>query len=244
MSYFEEISTSLNNLADKKQALILQRFFKTGPGQYGEGDIFLGIKVPVSRKIAVEYGFASLADIARLLKSCFHEYRLVGLFILVNKYERATLEKERKKIFDFYIKNTKFINNWDLVDLSAPKIVGHFLFHYQKKYKNELDNLLNKLADSSNLWVKRIVMISTFYFICQGSFKEVFLYAKKFLSDKHDLMHKAVGWMLRETGKRVSQDELLSFLDANISKMPRTTLRYAIEHLPEKQRKAYLHCRF
>jgi 3-methyladenine DNA glycosylase AlkD len=242
MSYFRKISVELNNLASPKKALILQRFFKTGPGEYGEGDIFLGIQVPDSRKIAVKYKLAPLTDVAQLLKNKIHEYRLVGFLILVSKYESTKIEEERKLIFDFYFQNAKAANNWDLVDLSAPKIIGNFLFNHSSLQKRE--KLLIKLAMSDNIWERRIAIVSTFYFIRQGSFRETFLISKILLNDSHDLIHKAVGWMLREAGKRISRDELLKFLDANLKNMPRTALRYAIEHLPEKQRKAYLYCRF
>jgi 3-methyladenine DNA glycosylase AlkD len=168
----------------------------------------------------------------------------VGFLILVSKYENAKTELERREIFDFYLENSHAANNWDLVDLSAPKVIGHFLFNYYKKNKERPLDLLKKLAASENLWEKRIAIISTFYFIYQGKTKETFLIAKILLNDKHDLIHKAVGWMLREVGKRVSREELIIFLNTHLKNMPRTTLRYAIEHLPEKQRKAYLDCRF
>ncbi|MFA6416865.1 MAG: DNA alkylation repair protein [Patescibacteria group bacterium] len=240
MFNFNDIALSLDSLADKKQAAILQRFFKTGPGEYGAGDIFLGIKVPVQREVAKKYQSASLSAVARLLKSKIHEYRLVGLLILIKKYEAADSQALKQEIFDFYIDNFSAINNWDLVDLSAPKIVGDFLFnYYQGKNKSAL-KFLENLADSRNLWERRIAIISTFYFIYQGQTRETFVIAAKLLSDKHDLIHKAVGWMLREAGKRVSEHELLEFLDTHLKNMPRTALRYAIERLEEPKRRAYL----
>lgn len=240
MPDFKDIAFSLDSLADKKQAVILQRFFKTGPGEYGAGDVFLGIKVPVQRAVAKKYQSAPLSAVARLLKSKIHEYRLVGLLILIKKYEAADSRELKQEIFDFYVDNFSAINNWDLVDLSAPKIVGDYLFnYYQGKNKSALKFLKN-LAASSNLWERRIAIISTFYFIYQGQTRETFIIAAQLLGDKHDLIHKAVGWMLREAGKRVSEPELLEFLDANLKRMPRTALRYAIERLAESKRRAYL----
>lgn len=239
MFNFNDIALSLDSLADKKQAAILQRFFKTGPGEYGAGDIFLGIKVPVQREVAKKYQSASLSAVARLLKSKIHEYRLVGLLILIKKYEAADSQALKQEIFDFYIDNFSAINNWDLVDLSAPKIVGDFLFnYYQGKNKSAL-KFLENLADSRNLWERRIAIISTFYFIYQGQTRETFVIAAKLLSDKHDLIHKAVGWALREVGKKDKQTEI-NFLDKHYKEMPRTMLRYAIEKFSEKERKFYL----
>jgi 3-methyladenine DNA glycosylase AlkD len=240
MFNFKEISLTLNSLADKKQAANLQRFFKTGPGQYGEGDIFLGIKVPVQREVAKKYQSAPLSAVSKLLKSKIHEYRLVGLLILIKKYETADSRLLKQEIFDFYVSNFSAINNWDLVDLSAPKIVGHFLFNYQQDKNRSALKFLSKLAASHDLWERRIAIISTFYFIYQGQTAETYYIAEKLLKDKHDLIHKAVGWMLREAGKRVSKDELVKFLDANKAKMPRTALRYAIERFLELERRAYL----
>ncbi|HZJ40756.1 MAG TPA: DNA alkylation repair protein [Candidatus Saccharimonadales bacterium] len=236
----KDISVSLNSLADEKQAAILQRFFKTGPGEYGEGDIFLGITVPVQREVAKKYQSVPLSVVSQLLKSKIHEYRLVGLLILIKKYEAADNQLLKQEIFDFYVNNFTAINNWDLVDLSAPKIVGDFLFNYRRDQKQSALKFLLKLADSKNLWERRIAMISTFYFIYQGQTQETFIVATKLLDDKHDLIHKAVGWMLREAGKRVSREKLVKFLNTHQKNMPRTTLRYAIERLPEAARRAYL----
>jgi len=236
----KDISVSLNSLADEKQAAILQRFFKTGPGEYGEGDIFLGITVPVQREVAKKYQSVPLSVVSQLLKSKIHEYRLVGLLILIKKYEAADNQLLKQEIFDFYVNNFTAINNWDLVDLSAPKIVGDFLFNYRRDQKQSALKFLLKLADSQNLWERRIAMISTFYFIYQGQTQETFIVATKLLDDKHDLIHKAVGWMLREAGKRVSREKLVKFLNTHQKNMPRTTLRYAIERLPEAARRAYL----
>ncbi len=217
---------------DLKRAKLLARFFKTGKGQYGEGDEFFGLTVPLSRKIALQYKDLSLRDTAALLKNKVHEVRLVGVLVLVHKYKIGNL-KEKNSIANFYLKNTRYINNWDLVDLSAPRILGDYLF-----YKND-KNILLKLAKSKNLWKERIAIISTLAFIFHDDLNWTFKIAKIFLSHGHDLIHKATGWMLREAGKKDTQ-ALRKFLDINISKMPRTMLRYAIERFPEKLRLQYL----
>ncbi len=226
-----QLKKELKSLANPKQAKILQRFFKTGLGQYGEGDIFLGIKVPAQREVANKYTHLSFANIKDLLKSKIHEHRLVGVLILVSKY-KGVGEQEKKKIFNFYIKNYQGINNWDLVDLSAPTIVGDYLLNKNK-------NILYKLAKSKNLWQKRIAIISTFTFIKNNKFNNTLKISKLLLNDDHDLIHKAVGWMLRELGKRDQKIEE-EFLKKHVKKMPRTMLRYAIERFPEKKRKSYL----
>jgi 3-methyladenine DNA glycosylase AlkD len=195
-------TSSLKNLraellknADFNKAAFLKRFFKTGKGQYGEGDVFLGITVPKQRKIAKKYLDLSLHDLSSLIKSKVHEERLTALFVAVYKYKKFQIKKE---IYQWYIKNAKQVYNWDLVDSSAPYIVGDFL-------KDKDRSILFKLAKSKNLWEKRIAILSTFAFINQGEFKDTFKIAEILLSDTHDLIHKAVGWMLREVGKRVSQ---------------------------------------
>jgi len=221
----------LKKLANSKQAEILQRFFKTGKGEYGEGDIFLGVKVPIQRKVADKFQELSLKDIEKLLKSKIHEHRMTALLILIKQYKKAD-EREKKKIFNFYLKNTKNINNWDLVDISAPKIMGEYLL-------NKPRNVLYKLAKSDNLWERRIAIISTFTFIRNNEFDDTLKIAKILLNDKHDLIHKAVGWMLREVGKRDQKIEE-EFLKKHYSKMPRVMLRYAIERFEEKKRKFYL----
>jgi 3-methyladenine DNA glycosylase AlkD len=217
--------------ADQKQAKLLQRFFKTGPGEYGEGDIFLGIKVGDSRKIAQKYKDLSLKDTEKLLHSKIHEQRLVALLILVQKFQEGD-ENLKEKVSKIYLKNTNYINNWDLVDLSSHKIVGEYLF---KKPKD----ILYKMAKSKLIWDRRIAVISTFYFIKNNEFKESLKIAKILLNDSHDLMHKAVGWMLREVGNRSLKTEE-DFLKNVYKKMPRTMLRYAIEKFPEKKRQDYL----
>jgi len=231
MSSLTQFKKELKKLSNPKQAEILQRFFKTGKGEYGEGDIFLGIKVPEQRKVVNKFEDLSLEDLEKLLSSKIHEYRMLALLILIRQYEKAD-EREKKKIFKFYLKNTININNWDLVDISAPKIVGDYLLNKPRK-------ILYKLVSSDNLWEKRIAIISTFTFIRNNEFDDTLKISKIFLSDKHDLIHKAVGWMLREVGKRDQKVEE-EFLEKYYSKMPRTMLRYAIEKFEEKKRKFYL----
>jgi len=220
----------LQSSANPEQAKNLQRFFKTGKGEYGEGDVFLGIKVPVQRKTAKKYIGLPLIKLQELLNSKIHEHRMVGLFILVDKFKKS--KEEKGNIFNFYIKNTKNINNWDLVDLSAPNIVGEFLFDKKK-------DILYELAESKNLWEKRIAIISTMNFIKKGEYKDALRISEILLNDKHDLIHKAVGWMLREIGKRDLKTEE-EFLKQHYKKMPRTMLRYAIEKFPEKERQQWM----
>jgi len=228
----KQFRKELKSLANPEQAKQLQRFFKTGVGQYGEGDIFLGIKVPVQRSIAKKYDL-SLSEISGLLDSEIHEERLCGLFILISKYKRAD-EKEKKNIFNFYMSKAERVNNWDLVDLSAPNISGHYLFHNKEDLKR-----IYEFAHSENLWKKRIAILSTFYFIQEKDFDDALAIAELLLNDSHDLIHKAVGWMLREIGKKDLEKEE-EFLRKNYKDMPRTMLRYAIEKFEEGKRKAYL----
>lgn len=225
------IQSKLKGLANKKNAEVAQRFFKTGPGEYGEGDIFLGIRVPVLRGLAKGYQTITLKEAEHLLKSPIHEERLLALFILIRIYSRAE-EDIKKAIYELYLKNTKFINNWDLVDASAEYIVGDFLLGKEK-------NPLYQLAGSKNLWERRISIMSTFCFIKRRQYTETLKVAKTLLNDKENLIHKAVGWMLREIGKRdLSLEE--EFLKAHYKEMPRTMLRYAIEKFPETKRQGYL----
>jgi 3-methyladenine DNA glycosylase AlkD len=217
---------------DRNKAQILSRFFKTGKGQYGEGDIFLGLTVPVSRKIALKYKDISNTDISCLLKNKIHEIRLIALLILVFKYKKADF-KIKKEIVDFYLKNTKYINNWDLVDLSAHHILGEYFSDKKNK------EILIELAQSKNLWEQRIAIVSTFAFIRKGDMELTIKISKILINHKHDLIHKACGWMLREMGKR-NVVLLCKFLDENINKMPRTMLRYSIEKFPENIRLEYL----
>ena len=231
MSTLKSLKKELKSKASPEIAKNLQRFFKTGPGEYGEGDIFLGLKVGGSREIAKKYQDLSLKETEKLLHSKIHEERLVALLILIHKFQ-TDKEDLKEKIFKLYLKNTKYINNWDLVDLSAHKIIGEYLRDKSKK-------ILYKLAKSENLWERRIAVLSTFHFIGNNEFKESLKISKLLLKDKHDLIHKAVGWMLREIGKRsIAIEE--KFLKIHYKKMPRTMLRYAIERFPEKRRKAYL----
>lgn len=236
MNNYNSLIKEIKSKENKDKAQILMRFFKTGKGEYGEGDLFLGIVVPESRKIAKKYGCLALPDIQKLLKNKYHEIRLIALLILVHQYQNLARQDlvERKKIVDFYLKNTKYINNWDLVDLSSHYTVGDYLLEENR-------NILIKLAKSKNLWERRISIISTFAFIYKGEYEWTFKIVKMLMNDKHDLIQKACGWTLREVGKRVSKKELINFLNENSTKMPRTMLRYAIERLPENKRLYYLH---
>ena len=227
-----KIKKELKSLASKKDAQILQRFFKTGKGEYGEGDIFLGIRVPVQRQVVKKYWQMDLREVEVLLKSKIHEYRLVALLILVKKFEQGN-EKTKKKIFNLYLKNTKYINNWDLVDLSAPNIVGTYLLDKDR-------DILYKLAESQSLWERRISILATYTFIKQGEYQDTLKISEVLLKDKHDLIHKAVGWMLRELGKRIDQTIEEKFLKKYYKSMPRTMLRYAIEKFTDSKRKFYL----
>jgi 3-methyladenine DNA glycosylase AlkD len=227
----KEIQKKIQKLADKQQAQFLQRFFKTGPGQYGAGDIFLGIRVPQLRKLAKECNVLSLQDSLPLLTSSFHEERLLALLILIQAFSSGD-ESTRKQIYETYLTNTKHINNWDIVDISAPHIVGAFLLERDK-------NPLYKLAKSPDLWERRISIIATFHFIKRRHFTETLKIAGILLRDKEDLIHKAAGWMLREIGKRdIICEEI--FLKEHCRQMPRTMLRYAIEKFPESKRRMYL----
>src|SRR4030066_521540 len=221
----------LKNQANPEQAKTLSRFFKTDKGEYGEGDEFLGIKVPVSRKIAKQFKELSLSEIQELLDSKVHEERLIGLFILVEQYRKADAEK-MQAIYEFYLKNAKRVNNWDLVDLSAEKIIGAYLMDKDKR-------ILFKLAKSKNLWERRIAIMSTFHFIKNGLYDTTLEISNILLDDEHDLIHKAVGWMLREVGNRKLVVEE-KYLKKHYISMPRTMLRYAIEKFPEEKRQAYL----
>ena len=227
-----QLKSDLQKLTNPKKAEILQRFFKTGRVEYGEGDVFLGLTSRQIKEIAKKYyQQIKLPGIQSLLKSKIHEERLAAVRILVAQFNKNG-DKQRKQIFDFYLKNTKNINNWDLVDLSAPNIVGNFLLDKNRK-------ILYQLARSKNLWEKRIAIIATYEFIKNNQYQDTLRISKILLKDKHDLIHKAVGWMLREMGKR-NQKELIKFLDKYLFHLPRTALRYAIEKFPEKKRKYYL----
>lgn len=227
-----ELRKEIKSLASAEVAKTMQWFFKTGKGEYGEGDIFAGLKVPTQRKLARKFMDLSFTELKQLLNSAIHEERLISLFILVEKYEKGD-EKSKDKIFSFYLKNRKGINNWDLVDLSAPKIVGNQLLEKDK-------NILFKFAVSENLWDRRIAVLSTYEFIRNKKYDPTLKIVKMLLKDDHDLIHKAVGWMLREIGKRDLMVEE-KFLKTHYKKMPRTMLRYAIEKFSETKRKKYLY---
>jgi len=227
----KKLEKELKKEANKKQAKLLQGFFKTGKGEYGEGDVFLGIKVPVQRKIAKLFLNLSLRDLQSLLNSKIHEKRLISLFILIYKYNQAD-ELRKKQIFEFYLKNARQVNNWDLVDLSAPNISGDYLLNKDRR-------ILYKLARSKNLWERRISILSTFAFIRDNDFSDSLKISEILLKDRHDLIHKAVGWMLRELGKR-NQPILEIFLKKHYKNMPRTMLRYSIERFEETKRQKYL----
>ena len=226
-----ELRKKIKSLGNPEISKTMKWFFKTGKGEYGEGDVFVGLKVPTQRKLAREFRDLSLTDLKILLNSPVHEERLISLFILVDKYAISD-EQEKESIFSFYLKNRRGINNWDLVDLSAPKIIGKHLLNKDK-------SLLFKFALSKNLWERRIAILSTYEFIRNDNYDTTLKIAEILLQDNHDLIHKAVGWMLREVGKRDLQTEE-NFLKIHYKKMPRTMLRYAIEKFPETKRKKYL----
>jgi 3-methyladenine DNA glycosylase AlkD len=226
-----DLRRDLARASNPRLARSLALFFKTGKGEYGEGDQFCGITVPELRKIAKRYLHLGLTDLKKLLGSRLHEHRVTALEILVFQYEAAD-ESRKQKLFDFYLRHTRYINNWDLVDGSAPYIVGEHLVSHPRK-------ILSRLAKSPNLWERRIAIVATAAFIKRGDLQDTFGVAALLLKDKHDLIHKAVGWMLREAGKR-SEPAMLKFLAQNYSAMPRTALRYAIERVPEAQRRVIL----
>lgn len=225
------IRTQLRQLASAEQAVIARRFFKTGPGEYGEGDQFLGLKVPQVRGLVRPCDVLQEEDVLALLHSGFHEERLLALLCLVRRFERGD-DKSRTRVFDLYLKNTRWINNWDLVDTSAPHIAGAWLLDKDR-------SILRKLAKSKSLWERRISVLATQTFIRHRQFADTIEIVHSLLGDSHDLMHKACGWMLREVGNR-DVKVLETFLAEHVCAMPRTMLRYAIEKLPEKQRKAWL----
>lgn len=224
----------ITRLADEKRAIHLMAYFKTGKGGYGADDTFVGLTVPQSRQIAKQFSKLELSDIEQLLLSAIHEERLIALFILTLQFEKAN-EATQERYYTFYLSHTSGVNNWDLVDASAHKIVGEFIYTHQDKLPT-----LFHLAKSQNLWEKRIAIIATFAFLKRKDAKPSLTIAEILLYDKHDLIHKAVGWTLREVGKHVGRETLQIFLRAHYKTMPRTALRYAIEHFPEAQRKKYL----
>ncbi len=233
MKILGKVRRDLRRAARADKARVLARFFKTGPGEYGEGDRFIGVAVPDIRRVVKRYAESvALVEILKLLRSAIHEDRLCALLMLVRKYDEGD-DMTRGRIYRAYIKNTRCVNNWDLVDLTAPNIVGAWLWGRPKR-------VLTKLARSRSVWERRIAMLATFYDIRHRQPAEAIRIAKMLLSDEHDLIHKAVGWMLREVGKRCSVVVLEKFLQKHGRRMPRTALRYAIERFSETKRKAYL----
>ncbi len=231
----KQVSAELRTLANPKQAANLSWFFKTSKGEYGEGDVFLGIKVPQSRTVAKKFASLSLSEIEKLSKSKYHEERFTAIVILVNQFKKAKTEAEQKSLFDFYVKlvDQGSVNNWDLVDVSAPYF-GEYLFT-----KSNPTKYLLQFGKRGHLWRERVAIMFTFPFIRVGNTEVAFEVVEKYLHHEHDLIHKASGWMLREAGKR-SVSQLRSFLSAHAADMPRTMLRYAIEKLPEQERKRWL----
>jgi 3-methyladenine DNA glycosylase AlkD len=228
----KQIIAELESLADPADARHSLRYFKTGPGEYGEGDRFLGIRVPTLRRVARKWKTVPLEDAVTLLHSPWHEVRLVALLILVAAYRTAPTEKDREAVYRAYLKNAVWINNWDLVDVSAEHVVGAHLFERDRSE-------LFRMVRSRNLWKRRIAIIATFHFIRRGDFACTLELAERLLADPEDLLHKATGWMLREVEKRDGA-AARAFLDAHHARMPRTMLRYAIERMPEPERKAWL----
>ncbi|MBF0216672.1 MAG: DNA alkylation repair protein [Candidatus Omnitrophica bacterium] len=235
-SVADEVRGELRLHASEEKATLLGRFFKTGPGDYGEGDVFIGVKVPETRRIAKRY-FKAIRQggVRALLASRIHEERLAALIMMVLQFEKGSPEG-KEDIYRLYLASTRRINNWDLVDISAGQIVGGYLFDRDRE-------ILYRLASSDNLWERRIAVIATFYFIRKGQYGDTLGISEKLLGDREDLIHKATGWMLRETGKR-DKGTLVKFIKKNYKQMPRTMLRYAIELFPEKERQMYLRGRF
>lgn len=234
MSLVQTISNALADLSIPENVEILQKFFKTGKGEYAEGDVFIGVKVPDQRIVAKEfYNKISLEELSELLSSKIHEHRLTALLMLVYKFEKTKDKNQQKEIVAFYLKHTKHINNWDLVDTSCYKILGRYCF------ENQDSKILEKLSDSKNMWEMRMAIVGTMYHVKKEEFDLTKSFALKNLHHPHDLMHKANGWLLREMGKK-NETELLDFLNLHYRNMPRTCLRYAIEKLDENLRQDYL----
>jgi len=231
MSSLRDLRAGLKNEASQKQAAIYSSFFKTGPGEYGEGDVFIGVKVPVLRKLAREYRDLALRDVERLLGSEIHEERMLALLIMMLQFQKGDA-RARAAVYRLFVEQIKQVDNWDLVDTSVPTIVGGHLAGRSRRP-------LHTWARSRDLWRRRVAIIATFHFIRAGEFDETLKIAELLLHDEHDLIHKAVGWMLREVGKRDRKVEE-RFLEKHYREMPRTMLRYAIERFPERRRKAYL----
>jgi 3-methyladenine DNA glycosylase AlkD len=233
MKIVEKVINELNQFSSKEKAQFLSRYFKTGKDEYAEGDRFIGVTVPNQRLVAKKYfSQISLDELRELIRSEIHEHRLTAVIMLVYKFERLKSDEEKKKIYEFYLKHTDYINNWDLVDTSAPKIIGAYLFDKRK-------DLLYEFANSENLWKQRIAIISTLYFIKKKHLDDTIKISEILLNHKHDLIHKAVGWMLREVGD-VNKEVEVNFLNKHYKNMPRTMLRYAIEKFDEELRQKYL----
>lgn len=229
--YWSQLDRDIRAASDSERARGALRFFKTGPGEYAEGDVFAGIPVPECRRLARRYAALEEAAVKKLLASEIHEKRLIALLILVERY-RTGDERTRQRVYDYYLRNLDRVNNWDLVDLTADKIVGAYL-------EDRPRGALARLAASRRLWDRRVAVVATLHFIRRGDFKDIFALSDRLMDDPHDLMHKAVGWMLREAGKR-SERALVEHLRTRHERMPRTMLRYAIERFPEARRRAYL----
>ncbi|MBB3841249.1 3-methyladenine DNA glycosylase AlkD [Runella defluvii] len=233
MTGIDSIQKELYSLGSPEKAAFLSRFFKTGKGQYGEGDLFLGITMPEIRSVVAKYAYLSILEWQALLSSPYHEIRMASLIGLMKHFQKSKKDPAaQKQIFDFYLSHLDYINNWDLVDVTCRDIVGAYLLKQDR-------NILYDLAQRPHLWAQRVAMVSTWYFIKHNQFSDTLRIAELLLTHSHDLIHKAVGWMLREVGKR---DELVleEFLDTHTKQMPRTALRYAIERFPESKRKYYL----
>ncbi|MEG1380079.1 MAG: DNA alkylation repair protein [Bacteroidales bacterium] len=227
-----DVKMALQVFADERQAAVLSRFFKTGKGEYGEGDRFMGVRVPQVRAVAKEAYQLPLTEVERLIDDPVHEVRLCGFLILVLKYEKLRDEAARQQIVACYLANARKANNWDLVDLSAPKILGHWLCSHDRA-------ILYQLAESDNLWEQRIAMVATWRIIRQDEYDDTLSLALRLMAHPHDLIRKAVGWMLREVGKR-DREVLTGFLDQYATQLSRTSLRYAIEHFSPELRKQYM----
>ncbi|MBW8522014.1 DNA alkylation repair protein [Chryseobacterium chendengshani] len=235
MNYIlKEIKAALSLLSIPEKAVFLPKFFKTGKGEYGEGDQFIGVVVPEQRKVAKEYfSKIDLGELSELLSSEIHEHRLTALFMLILKFEKSKDQTVNDEIVEFYLNHIQYVNNWDLVDTSCYKILGRYAF------ENQNENLLRKLTDSENMWHKRIAVVGTMYYVKNGFFELTKEFVTHNLHHPHDLMHKANGWLLREMGNK-NETELISFLNQYYKVMPRTCLRYAIEKLDESLRQDYL----
>lgn len=230
----KDVMKALHAHGSAKDALFLQRFFKTGAGQYGEGDKFIGVRVPMTRKVCSQFRDLALPEVQKLLDSKVHEHRLAGVIILANQYPKVS-EVSKQAIYDLYLKNVYGgqINNWDIIDVTAEHVVGAHLEHKPR-------HVLFELAKSDDVWQKRVAILSTFYFIKHGESETTIKIAEILLHDKHDLIQKAVGWLLREVGKRIDEKLLTKFLEQNAKKMPRTMLRYSVERLSPQQRTYFM----